>query len=255
MKSLFFIFGIVFSTTVALHNSAQAEPQFIFSDDVAQGVRKNISIGVQAGEDFFKTRLGITFSKSFSVVASNTDSFRKRNVPAKFYDSNCNGGYANPRFFVICAESESFNRNQFAGGLDVQQRVISLHEYVHVLQFEFTKISAEPAWFQEGFAEHVVLLYKEKLGITNKKQELAWQRGLARTLKYSLEQLEGRDRFNKSDKSVSAGMIAIADLEGRSGFQAFSTYYRLRGKGVSWKKAFEQAFGVTTKEFYAGLQL
>ena len=79
---LVFYIGIVFSTTVALHNSAQAEPQFIFSDDVAQGVRKNISIGVQAGEDFFKTRLGITFSKSFSVVASNTDSFRKRNVPA-----------------------------------------------------------------------------------------------------------------------------------------------------------------------------
>lgn len=235
---------------------AQADPQFVYSDDVNSQTRKNIEKGILAGDKLFRQKLGVKFNTKFTVLASGKAGFIRANTPQRFYYPDCNGGYANHRHLVICTQSEAFNRSQFQGGLKLQQQVIALHEYVHVLQAELTggKIDG-PAWLTEGFAEHMVLLYKAQRRIITQRKELAWQRQQARKHPATLASLANRRNFNSNPYASGYGMIAVAELENRAGLKAFKDFWSLQGKGTSWRTAFKQSFGLSIDEFYEQFKL
>jgi len=247
-------FGRVGALIVSLVLSAPAygEAIFRYDSDVPKATRTNIERGVLAGEQFFARKMGIKFNARFEVIASGNDAFRKSNVPARAYYRPCNGGYANARLFVVCTESEAFNRSQFAGGLRVQQEMISLHEFVHVLQIELSGgVMHGPPWMNEGFAEHVVMLHKVDRRIIRLRDEVNWHAKKARNSGLSLKMLENRGHFNASPDSTSVGMAAVNVLDRKHGLTAFTKYYLEIGKGRDWRRAFSTAFGQSVDQFYA----
>lgn len=231
---------------------AAAEVNFLFSGDVDQSTRQNIENGIEIGDDFFRRRLGVEIRNTIQVVASGSSSYLRANSPRNTYDSNCNGGFANPGIIVLCTQSEAFNRDQFSGGLRLQQEVITLHEYVHILQIELSRGQlTDPRWLTEGFAEYVVLLHKAETRQTNFRAELQHHARSARSAGLQLAALESRQGFNSSPWSSSLGMVACKELEDLAGLLSFRDYWLERGRGADWKTAFQTAFGVTVEEFYA----
>jgi hypothetical protein len=233
-----------------------AEVQFVFSEDVSAQSRENIQSGITIGDAFFQRQLGVEIQSNIRVVASGSPAFLRANSPRSTYDPSCNGGFANARVIVLCTQSEAFNRDQFAGGLRLQQEIITLHEYVHILQIELTGGPLnDPRWLTEGFAEYVVLLHKAETRQTNLRQELRHHSSSAREAGLVLSMIESNVGFRASPWSSSAGMIACQKLEEIAGIVAFRDYWLKRRQGENWQTAFVEAFGLTVEEFYNDFRL
>ncbi len=250
------VLSFITCAVMLIATSTYSQARYVLGQDVADEVQANIYRGVSAGETFFKQKLGVSIAAEVRVIASGNEQFLQANVPGRYYFPNCNGGYGNLRTLVLCTGSEAFNRSRFAGGRGLQQEVITLHEYVHVVQSELARGKPlGPAWLTEGFAEHVVLLHKVDRRVVTFSKEINHQRSLARRQGDRLSSLEARQSFNTSPTSVSAGMVAVAELQRRAGLIAFRTYWDLIGRGQPWEQAFTKAFGLSPHQFYAECKL
>ena len=150
------------------------------------------------------------------------------------------------------------------------------HEYFHVLQFHLSRQppsdNGSPAWLTEGTATYAAAVYGRELrGKTDDGIREVWALG-------SLDVTGRLSDFEASlpfyDLSWSAYQLgamavdwlvrhatALSDdspftalerggLGLREDYDAHFRYYRVRQPSVSWRAAFEEAFGIGVDEFY-----
>ena len=163
-------------------------------------------------------------------------------------------------------------------GVDTPRREFLLaHEYFHILQHHLgnraPSADGSPAWLTEGTARYVQDLYsRERRGGTGDAARTHWWR---RSLEVSapLSALEAPEALKAVGfATYDLGALAVdwlvrraaaaagnapfaphapGGLELRSEWAAHLDYYRLRQSSVSWRAAFEAAFGIAVDDFYA----
>ncbi len=166
-------------------------------------------------------------------------------------------------------------------GVDTPRREFLLaHEYFHILQRHLgnraPSADGSPAWLTEGTARYVQDLYsRERRGGTGDAARTHWWR---RSLEVSapLSDLEAPEALKAVGfATYDLGALAVdwlvrraaagagnapfaphapGGLELRSEWVAHLDYYRLRQSSVSWRAAFEAAFGIAVGDFYEAFE-
>lgn len=126
------------------------------------------------------------------------------------------------------------------------------HELVHVFQHELAENSSlQPVWLTEGVAE--LLSDRAMLNsgaLSSVERESVVER--AKRIIKPLRELETRDAFHvrgEPGKHYPYAHMAAELLASHAGERAILSYYELLRR-TGWRYAFQDAFGLTTDEFY-----
>lgn len=143
----------------------------------------------------------------------------------------------------------------YTGREDTSEHILS-HELFHVLQFQLMypqgdlRPLAPPAWLAEGGAEYASVVFFHKRFGTPKERLLQSRIGNCRGANVSLADLEEAPGRETRDYDYCLGIAAANMLAERAGDRSLAEFWELRGQGMQWRESFEEAFGLTTEEFY-----
>ena len=168
------------------------------------------------------------------------------------------GGLSFPGIVVICRAPGAAIQTEIAR---IDLRRVILHEYIHLLQTEFsggtnssmsdTTILKEtgPIWLKEGSAEVVSVLLAYRIEARSyQMQALA----ILDADSVDLAGLEKRSALRRHELAIYlGGGAAAAEAMQRNGLAAFGQFYDLLGRGAAWPTAFDAAFGISREDLYA----
>lgn len=134
-----------------------------------------------------------------------------------------------------------------------------LHEYFHNVQDTIGCQTSwdlgylDPVWLMEGSAEFYAYWGLSESGMTPLTQTIHQLRQSLRA-SYDLRLTE-METPSLQTFSYSLATLAVDLLVSKSSITAYIGYCELRSSGIEWKSAFEQAFGITSSEFYEQFEL
>lgn len=134
---------------------------------------------------------------------------------------------------------------------EASRRCIVAHEYAHVLQMsllnrEIDGYNAGPGWLTEGSAE---VLASASQGSPLLSKNLLWKR-IQDRVPASVQLGQGGDYFYELSTCAVYYLIANAP----NGIHSIVTYFRSNPKYQTWRRSFEEAFGITAKQFYVDFE-
>ncbi len=186
-----------------------------------------------------------------------------------------------------------FSASAWAGEINISKRRYSNprpdfaipHEYFHVLQFEWAKLSPNqfetPNWLIEGTATYMEgLYYEQRLGTTGADVRADWWRFMTAstgpprplddwlyhhgirgnqqtTAGYFVGAL-ATDWLVRRAAALSAAErfdpLEPPELAARPDYDAHFEFFRLLPTAATWEEAFEAAFGIAVDDFYAAFE-
>jgi len=209
---------------------------FTFGPDVPIDQQQTVRDAITLGHQFFQTRLGTTVQGTTNVFV--------------FADKDCRGPEANFGVIFLCASGTEWNTDRIGAGIRNQRIQTTLHEYVHVLQFDLAgPVNIGPIWLVEGTAEYLTFVHFDDEGILDLDGLIGGQRFISRSVS-ALRNLENLDGLRSEPNARALSMAAVDVLVLLNDFPALANFWRGIGTGATRQKAFESAFGRTIDEFY-----
>lgn len=270
----FLIAGLVCIMAASAHAKGQFE--FAFGKDVPADLRRFIEDTSAKTAEFFREEVGAELPMGTLVVASGDAKFvarqymRNRGIGSGLSrwtrtwskEREAEGAYG---AIFIRTSSASFNTD-FGGGIERQRMRMIAHELFHVLQYELVGPRARnccepnnripvvgPIWLMEGSAQYVMFRFEHYATGASVTGAINWASTERWNLKGTLADLETRDQMNQHSQGYGAGMSAVYRLTQKGGLSSLADYWRAIGKGESWEKALESAFGWTKEVVYRRL--
>lgn len=144
---------------------------------------------------------------------------------------------------------------------DWQKSLVAAHEVFHVAQYGFLfddwflneqeAASFPPTWLIEGGADYAAARALDAAGIYAFEDSLAQATERSKSYPGSLSDISSPDGDLASGDAApyAVGLLATAELAGRSGEAAMFDFWDALPEVPHWEAAFERAYGVTADAF------